>query len=596
MVDKISKKTLEKLPPHDIEAEQSVLGAVLIDNEALYKALEVLRPDDFYHSAHRKIFDCMIALSERREMIDLLTLKSELERHGKLEEVGGPPYIAALVDVVPTAANVEFHARIVHEKAIARRLLNASIQITTRCYADVEEVDRLLEDAERLIFEISETRVREGFSPLKEVIKESFKTIEGLYDKKGFITGIPTGFIDLDRLTSGFQPSDLIIVAARPSMGKSSFCLNIAQHVGVREQLPTAIFSLEMSKEQLGIRLLCAEARVDSHRVRTGYVAREDWPRLSAAAEILSTAPIFIDDTPAISVLEMRAKSRRLRAEHGLGLIIVDYLQLMRSPKRHENRQQEITEISRSLKALAKELNVPVVALSQLSRAVETRSDRKPQLSDLRESGCLTGDTVITRTDTGKQVTLEELHRRGERTLPILTLNERLRLEKGIITNVFESGVKRVYRLTTRSGRRIKASANHPFRALTAWKRLHELKVGERIAVPAEYEVGGDIYWDRVVSIEDLAEAPVFDATVAGTHNFIANDIVVHNSLEQDADVVIFIYRPDAYDPDEQPGIAEIMIGKQRNGPVGTVQLAFIKEYTRFENLETSHRNEGQPF
>lgn len=456
MIEKTTKKTLEKLPPHDLDAEQSVLGAILIDNEALYKALETLKPDDFYRPAHREIFECMTALSERAEIIDLLTLKSELERRGKLEEVGGPPYIAALVDIVPTAANVEFHARIVHEKAIARRLLYASMQITARCYDNIEDVDGLVEAAERLIFEVSEARVRESFSSLKEVIKGSFKTIEGLYDKKGFITGIPTGFIELDRFTSGLQPSDLIIVAARPSMGKSSFCLNIAQHVGVRlrEPIPTAIFSLEMSKEQLGIRLLCAEARVDSHRVRTGYVAREDWPRLYTAAETLSAAPIFVDDTPAISVLEMRAKSRRLKAEHGLGLVIVDYLQLMRSTKRHENRQQEITEISRSLKALAKELNVPVIALSQLSRAVETRADRKPQLSDLRESG----------------------------------------------------------------------------------------------------------------------------------------------SLEQDADVVLFIYRPDAYDPDEQQGIAEIMIGKQRNGPVGTVQLAFIKEYTRFENLETSHRDAGQPF
>jgi replicative DNA helicase len=453
-MEKVSKKTFEKLPPHDIDAEQSVLGAILIDNEALYKALELLRPEDFYHLPYSKVFACMLALSEQDEIIDFLTLKSELERRGQLEDVGGPPAIAALVDIVPTAVNVEFHARIVHEKSIARRLLNASLQITARCYSDSEEVDQLLEDAERLIFDISETRVREGFSPLKTVIKDSFKTIENLYDKKGFITGIPTGFIELDRLTSGLQSSDLIIIAGRPSMGKSSFCLNIAQHVGVKERISTAIFSLEMSKEQLGIRLLCSEARVDSHRVRTGYVAREDWPRLSAAAETLSAAPIFIDDTPAMSVLEMRAKSRRLKAEYGLGLLVVDYLQLMRSTRRHENRQQEVTEISRSLKALAKELNVPVIALSQLSRAVESRSDRKPQLSDLRESG----------------------------------------------------------------------------------------------------------------------------------------------SIEQDSDVVLFIYRPDAYDSEEQEGIAEIIIGKQRNGPVGMVQLAFIKEYTRFENLETSHQGSGQPF
>lgn len=446
-MEKLTKKSLEKLPPFDLETEQAVLGAILLDNTAIFKALEIFDPSDFYRPSHQKIFEAMLRLNERGDVIDLLLLRDELERRHELEDVGGPAYLVSLVDAVPTAANIEFHARIVHEKAIARKLLTASIEIATRCYDNAEDVNDILEDAEQKVFEISEGRIKQGFTPLSEIVKDGFEKIEELSVRKSLVTGVPTGFVELDEMTSGLQPSDLIVVAARPSMGKTSLCLNIAQHIGVHEKKPTAIFSLEMSKEQLGIRLLCAEARLNSHDVRIGNIQDDDWERLAHASEILSQAPIYIDDTPALSILEMRAKAKRLKMEKGLEAVIVDYLQLMQPRVRRENRQQEITEISRSLKTLAKELHVPVIALSQLSRAVEQRTDKRPQLSDLRESG----------------------------------------------------------------------------------------------------------------------------------------------AIEQDADVVMFIYRPDVYFNDAPEGVAEIIIGKQRNGPIGTIQLAFIKEYTRFENLDAHH-------
>ncbi len=451
-MEKLAKKSLEKLPPHNIEAEQAVLGAILLNSAAILKALEIFNAEDFYRKSHEKIFNAMDEIIKRNDVVDLLLLRDELERRKELDEIGGPAYLAALVDQVPTAANIEFHARIVHEKAIARNLLNVSIDIATRCYDDAEDVDILLGDAEQHIFSISEGKVKRAFTHIKEIVRANIDQVEQLYEKKSLVTGVATGFIGLDQLTSGFQPSDLVILAARPAMGKTSLCLNIAQYVGVRENIPTAIFSLEMSKEQLGIRLLCAEARINSHNVRIGDLQDDDWERLAHASEILSQSPLFIDDTPAMTIIEMRAKSKRLKLEQDLGMVIIDYLQLMQSRSRRENRQQEITEISRSLKTLAKELDVPVLALSQLSRAVENRTDKRPQLSDLRESG----------------------------------------------------------------------------------------------------------------------------------------------AIEQDADVVMFIYRPEVYFEDAPDGIAELIIGKQRNGPIGTVQLAFIKEYTRFENLDTHHQPEEE--
>jgi replicative DNA helicase len=386
----------EKIPPQNIEAEQSVLGAVLIEQDALAKVIEILAPDSFYRDAHKKIFRAAFSLYEKNEAVDLVTISEELRQQGALEAAGGAAYLASLANSVPTAAYVEHYAKIVEEKAVLRNLIHAATQIVTSGYENKEDAEDMLDRAEKLIFDISQKRSVKSYAPLKSVLVDAFAKIERLYNNKGGITGVSTGFRELDMITSGLQPSEFIVVAARPSMGKTVLCLNIARNAAVSLKVPTIIFSLEMAKEQLAQRMLCAEAGVDGQRLRTGYLMESDWPKLSAAIGRLSDAPVFIDDTPGISVMEMRGKARRVKAEHGLGLIIIDYMQLMQNlSRRHENRQQEISEISRSLKSLARELDVPVVALSQLSRAVEQRQDKKPMLSDLRESGAIEQDADV---------------------------------------------------------------------------------------------------------------------------------------------------------------------------------------------------------
>ncbi|HMK74814.1 MAG TPA: replicative DNA helicase [Thermodesulfobacteriota bacterium] len=384
-----------KLPPQHIEAEQSVLGGILIENEAINRVTEILDADDFYRDAHRKIFDALINLSERDEPSDLITLTNELRKIDQLDSVGGASYLATLIDSVPTAANIEYYAKIVKEKAILRKLIQTSTEIITQSYEDRGDVEGFLDEAERAIFEISEKRVRPSFYPIREIVKQSFTTIERLFKKKEAVTGVPSGFKELDRMTAGFQPSDLIIIAGRPSMGKTAFCLDVAEYAAIENKIPVAIFSLEMSKEQLVIRMLCSQANVEGTRLRTGYLNESDWPKLTIAAGNLSEAPIYIDDTAALSALELRAKARRLKSEYSLGMVIIDYLQLMKGRARVESRQQEISEISRSLKALAKELNIPVIAVSQLSRKTEERTGNRPQLSDLRESGAIEQDADL---------------------------------------------------------------------------------------------------------------------------------------------------------------------------------------------------------
>lgn len=387
---------LDKLPPQNLEAEQSVLGAILLENDALLKTIEILSVEDFYREHHRKIFNAMIELFEKNEAIDLITVTDILKRKNELDNVGGVTYLSSLAAMVPTAANIRYHSKIIKEKAIVRSLLRSATDIAAKVYESSLEPDELVDYAEKTIFDISDKRTKTSFFTLKEVIRSSFEMIEHLYDKKEAITGAPSGFADLDELTTGFQPSDLIIIGGRPSMGKTALGLNIAQHIAVDMREPVAIFSLEMSKEQLAMRLLCSEAMVDSNSVRKGFIRKEDWHKLTSAAGRLAEAPIFIDDSSGTAVLEMRAKARRLKMEQGgLSLIIVDYLQLMRGRGSFERREQEISEISRSLKALAKELKVPVVALSQLNRGVELRHDKRPSLSDLRESGAIEQDADV---------------------------------------------------------------------------------------------------------------------------------------------------------------------------------------------------------
>lgn len=379
--------SLERLPPQNLEAEQSVLGSMLLDGEAIIVATDYLTPSDFYRDAHQKVFQAICALTDRGEPVDLVTLAEELRQRNTLQAVGGQGALTTLANAVPTSANVTYYARIVREKAVLRSLINAATRIVTRSFEATGEVDEILDAAEQAIFEVARRSGPQGFAVMKEVLKDTFERIDQLWGNKGGVTGVPTGFSGLDQITCGLQNADLIIIAARPSMGKTTLALNIAQHVAVNEKLPVAIFSLEMSKEQLAQRMLCAQAGIDSHRLRRGFLSDEDYPKLTRAAGPLSAAPLFIDDTAALSIMEMRAKARRLKAEQGLNAVFVDYLQLMRGSERPENRQQEISAISRSLKALAKELNVPVIALSQLSREVEKRDKKRPILSDLLESG-----------------------------------------------------------------------------------------------------------------------------------------------------------------------------------------------------------------
>jgi replicative DNA helicase len=453
---KVLHSSTHRLPPQNIEAEQCVLGSILLQQGALIKVIEYLTADDFYRDAHKTIFAAMVELFERSEPQDLITVTNILKDKNKIDVIGGPAYLASLTDIVPVLANIGYYGKIIRQKAILRRLIQTSSEIAARCYEEQDDIDSLVDEAEQTIFEISRSKSGQGFQALSKIIPNTFKALEKRFERKELITGVPTGYDEFDRLTAGLQPSDLIILAGRPSMGKTALAMNIARNAATKQNVAVAVFSLEMSEEQLALRMLCSESRVNSQDLRTGFIKDRDWPKLTKAAGDLSEARIFIDDTPSISVLEMRAKSRRLKTEHDIGLVVVDYLQLMQGRRSAERREQEISEISRSLKAMAKELHVPVIALSQLNRGLENRPDKRPKLSDLRESG----------------------------------------------------------------------------------------------------------------------------------------------AIEQDADVICFIYRDEVYNQAEDnphKGIAEVIIGKQRNGPTGKVELTFLKEYTTFENYINRDVPAGYP-
>jgi len=386
---------LQKVPPHNVEAEQSILSAILIDNETFSEVLEVLSEADFYREAHAKIFKAMVGLFERSEPADLITLSNLLKKQGQLQAVGGASYLAELVDTVPMAVNAMHYAKIVQEKALLRRLIERAAAITTRCFEDKTDVEDVLDFAERSVFEISENKVKPSFYALKDILPQTYQAVEDAYENKALVTGVPTGFRDLDQKTSGFQGGDLIIIAGRPGMGKTALALNIARNASENSGEPVAIFSLEMSKEQLSLRLLSSEAGVDSARMRGGFLSQSDLAKINRAAGALYDVPLFIDDSPAISALEIRAKARRMKMNEGLALIVIDYLQLMKGRASAERRDLEISEISRSLKALAKELHIPVIALSQLNRRVEERTNKRPVLSDLRESGAIEQDADV---------------------------------------------------------------------------------------------------------------------------------------------------------------------------------------------------------
>ena len=467
----------DRTPPHNMEAEQAVLGSMLIERVAVERAAEVLKPEDFYRDAHRHIFEAMLNLAERDEPVDTLTLAEELTQRGIFENVGGRIYLLNLMDAPSTAANIEYYSKLVEEKAILRRLMDAGTRIQGLAHSEFENVGEVIDRAEKMIFEVGQRRMGKMFSPIRPLLDEELDRIEKRYENKGIATGRMTPFDDLNYMTSGLQPSDFIIVAARPSMGKTALSVQLAQFIALQEKIPVAIFSLEMSKESLVTRMICCESKVNAHGLRTGFLQGDDWQRIGEGISRLAEAPIYIDDSNDISAMEMRAKCRRLKAEHGLGLVMIDYLQLMRSHKaKTENRNQEISEIARACKGLARELNVPVIALSQLSRAVESRPDKRPMLSDLRE--CVTGDTRLIDAVTGRQVTIQNV-KPGDK---IMGMDATQKIAPFAVQDVWSTGSKPVFRLTTRTGRRITASANHPFFTATGWKRLDELEIDDVIA------------------------------------------------------------------------------------------------------------------
>jgi replicative DNA helicase len=475
---------VEKLLPQNIEAECGVLGSIIIDPEAIVQVSDFLQPEDFYRDAHRTIYEVILHLYQSGEPADFITICDELERRNRLEDVGGASYITSLINQVPTSGNVEHYGHIVERTSTLRRLIHAAGQIAAVAYEE-GDADVALDKAERLIFEISQRHSRSDFSSMEAILAEYMTKLEQLNARRGSIIGVPTGFTDLDRLTGGLQRSDLVILAARPGVGKTSLALSVAHNAALKYKHSVAIFSLEMSKEQLAQRLLSMDAGIDQQRMRTGWIEEDEWERIVYASDKLSEANIWIDDTAGISTMEMRSKARRLQAEHGVDLIIVDYLQLMQasSSGRNENRVQEVSEISRSLKGLARELNVPVLALAQLSRSVESRQSKVPQLSDLRESGCITGDSLVYLPDTGTYKPIAQLV--GQKGFRVLALNtETWQLEPREVTNAFATGRKPVYRLTTRLGRSIRATANHKFLTMQGWQRLDQLTIGMHLALP----------------------------------------------------------------------------------------------------------------
>lgn len=869
-----------RLPPQNLEAEEAVLGGILLDKEAIVKVVDILRADDFYRPDHGIIYDACRDLFEKNQPIDLVTLTNLLEEKKKLEGVGGASYLSTLVANTASAANIIHHANIVQGKSVLRRLISTANNISAEAFEEGRDAMELLDDAEKKLFDVAERRLGTHFIPIKDVLGDSFERIDELHRNKGQTRGVPCGFKQLDNILAGFQKSDLLILAARPSMGKTALALNIAAHAAIKEKIPVGIFSLEMSKEQLVDRLLTMEAMIDSWKLRTGNLDEDDFSKLNYAMGELSEAPLFIDDTPLLSAIEIKAKARRLQVEHGLGMVVVDYLQLMEGSRRGNemNRVQEVSDISRALKALARELKVPVLALSQLSRAVESRPGAKiPQLSDLRESGCLTADTMIYLPQKGFYVSIRDLI--GSKRFAVGSVNNVYKIENDTVVNAFSTGTKQIFKITTALGKTIKATANHKFLTISGWKRLDQLKKGEHLAQPrslvclqsasmtkdevallghligdgctlpchsiqyttnseilaktvlslsskifggkikprikkertwyqvyltaseklsrkkhnpiadwmndliifglrsyekriphkifaqpqeliaiflrhlwstdgcirmrlgkkpypaiyyatssiglagdvqsillkigiisrlkhvsqgakgktqyhivitgksnicgfikkigtvgdyrkkqikdiekylskacentnndvipkdvwrsivvpalakqkitsrefqkklgmkycgsALYKSGlsrlrakkvaqiiksqelmnlaeSDIFWDKIVQITKLGNEEVYDLTTQKNHNFIANNIVVHNSIEQDADVVMFIYREEYYEPDtENKGIAKILIRKHRNGPVGDVDLYFHPEYSRFTNIEKSQQ------
>ncbi|WP_340694838.1 replicative DNA helicase [Hydrogenobacter thermophilus] len=623
-------------PPYDELAERAVLGAMILDPEVIPQVLEYLREEDFYIDNHRLLFSLLYKLWEDKgKDWDDIVLREYINRYGLKDKID-MSFIYALVDEAAKGALLQEAINLVKEKSGLRSLMDLSFN-TLRGIKEEPDFNRLLDLITHRVLEISEKQTISHYHHIREVASKVIDIIEKHRKEERLITGRATGFLDLDILTTGLHPSDLVIVAARPGMGKSSFMLSMAINMAMEEKVPVIIYSLEMSKEQLTMRALSMLSGVPLQNMRRGFIKEEERSRLIGSALELSRCEIYIDDTPTLSTTDLRIKTRKLKKERGVQVAFIDYLQLLRPPVRKSSRQEEVAEISRNLKALAKELSIPVVALAQLSRQVEHRSDKRPQLADLRE--CLSGDTIIIDAKTGISYTIEELYKTG-RSVEVYSLDlNTLKIVSKPVEKVVFSGYKEVYELRTRSGRSIKASNNHPFLTPFGWKELKDIQVGDYIAVserypkleiisehPEElcwfigkekgikkmsekvlYEVTciledkdletialSEIFFDEVVEIRLVGLEPTYDLVIPETHNFVANHIIVHNSgqIEQDADLIIFIHRPEYYKrnpPPEEQGIAEIIVAKQRQGPTGIIKVAFMKDTASFKSLESSH-------
>ncbi|HAZ15756.1 MAG TPA: replicative DNA helicase [Parachlamydiales bacterium] len=632
-----------KVAPHSKESEMMVLGCMLTSINSLNIAADGLNEEDFYFSEHKTVFQTLKNAYLSDKPADVHLIAEELKRQEKLKAIGGVAYLTTLAQYAGTSAYIEEYTQLVKSKALLRRMIFAAQEIEKNALSDPDDVSAVLDNAQAKLFAISQEANPSIGMDLKEILSgakaeshipylKELQQRQEEYQKKGpneiKITGIPTHFLDLDKLLNGFSPSNLIILAARPAMGKTALALNIAENICFKNHLPVGIFSLEMTAEQLLHRIICSQSGVESEKIKTGALNGTEYQRIVSCIGEMQKHLMIVDDTPGLKITDLRARARRMKESHNIGFLIVDYLQLLSGSgflRLSDNRQNEISEISRLLKNLARELNIPLLCLAQLSRKVEERQGHRPMMSDLRESGCLTGDALITDAKTGQQIPIQTLAERKRQT-PILVkaLNPKTwKLEDRLMTKAFCSGKKMVYELATKSGRTIKASANHPFLKLEGWTRLDQLNIGDKLAISRRIDIQppqnsytnnekgsvnpklfltnigaagkrgmpvasllaeSDVYWDEINSITALGEETVYDATVEGLHNFAANDLIVHNSIEQDSDQVLFLLRREYYDPYDKPGFAELIVAKNRHGGVGTIPLAFRKEIAQFVN------------
>ena len=620
---------VDRIPPSNLEAEMALLGSVLVDKEMMAAVSEIVRPNDFYASLHETIYVALYALYESGKPLDKVALAEELRSRGMLDKIGGLAYLSSLMDTVPTAASAEYYAKIVREKASLRGLIHAGTRITQLGYESEDDVPAALDESEQIVYEVGNRDQRGSFSVVSSLLLDTFHELEKRHSQRGDRTGVTSGFADIDDYTAGFQKGNLVILAARPAMGKTSLALNMALYAARDENAPVAVFSLEMTKQELVERLISSDAGIDASKLRRGAIEGKDWEKIGNSIGRLNELPLYLDDSGAVTVSEIRSRLRRLKSTHGLSICYIDYLQLVRpsnSSAKNINRNEELSEICRTLKATAKDLEIPIVALAQLNRAVETRQDKRPMLSDLRD--CLAGSALVANADTGERVEIKSIVENAQR-FNVWAMDDRMRLVRRPITDAWLVGEKPVFDVRTQSGRRVRCTGGHRFRTATGWTKLRDMTLGESIAAPrssgnpersrglSHAAVGrrdqgkavsrstcamleqhldddvlaglaySDVLWDPIVAIEPAGTEPVYDLTVGDLHNFVVDNILTHNSgaIEQEADIVTFLYR-DAYynkETSPEPDATEFIFAKHRNGKVGTVKLRFKPEHTLFQ-------------